>query len=154
MISYKIELKLNSAGFSADDLGTVLPDFITERKTLVGLTWYPSAQGPASYTLIITILWVVSAVPKVFIEELAKDLYKWSKQKLLNLFRKKKCPIGLIRFVFNDVVVEYYCDNADTLLTLFKKLPKILSKIDIEKGTEWDIHITNCLISVQNKKKS
>lgn len=154
MEPHKIELELNSAGFSADELGTVLPDFITERKTVVGLTWYPSAEGPASYTIIVSVFLLFGAISKVFIEELAKDLYKWTKQKLLILFHKKRYPIGLIRLVFENAVVEYYCEDADTLLIAFEKLPEILNAIDTRKGDEWEIQIENDVVTVMNKAKS
>lgn len=65
-MNHTIELRLNSLGFNSDDVGEALPDFMADRDTLVGLTWYPCAEGPQSFLLVVTIYAGVAAVAKVF----------------------------------------------------------------------------------------
>jgi len=81
----EIELLLNSSGFSGDDVQELLPDFITERVTKVGLTWYPSVDGPESFTLIVTTGLLLAEFAKEIVKSLSKDLYDWSKEKIIPL---------------------------------------------------------------------
>jgi hypothetical protein len=138
-IAHKIELKLSSAGYRGEEINSILPDFITYRKTLVGLTWYPSAEGPERYVLVVTLGAILANVTKVFMEELCKDIYKWVKDKLLILFYKKRAPFGLVRIKMDNVYIDYYVENTDKLLKIWDLFPEIISRVDPALSDEWII---------------
>ena len=91
----EVELLLNSSGFSGEDVQNLLPDFITERYTKVGLTWCPSVDGPESFTLIITTSLLLAEFAKEFVKNLSKDLYDWSKEKIIPLLKRKNSLMAL-----------------------------------------------------------
>jgi hypothetical protein len=141
-ISHRIELSFNSTGYKGKDIDDVLPDFITERNTSVGLTWYRSVEGPESFTLVIVISVLVAEIAKGFIGELGKDLYQWTKSKLIPLFKKKTYPVGHILVQMNDVGLDYYIELSDDnsreeLASFFKDIAYILAQMDASKGSEW-----------------
>ena len=140
---HRIYLELNSCGYNGSEINEILPDFITERKTLVGLTWEPSAEGPESFLLLIIITAGLSSMIKTFLAELSKDLYQWTKSKLIPLFKKKKNPSGYIIFQIGDVKISYFSEGGKELSDLFFSLPNLLSGIDnsITEG-EWEIEYT------------
>lgn len=145
-LQHSIELRFNSTGYKGQELQEVLPDFITERDTTIGLTWYSSANGPESWNLVIKIAegLLVTKLAEGFINELGKDLYSWVKTKLTSLLRKKNHPIGYIIFEFSDIQVVYELeslpnDHSENFAELFQQLPQILANIDPEKSAEWEI---------------
>jgi hypothetical protein len=81
-IDHRIYLELNSSGYRGLEIDEILPHFITDRKTVVGLTWESSAEEPESFTLVIIILIVLSSLGKGFLSELSKDLYQWANAKV------------------------------------------------------------------------
>ena len=135
-IRHKIELKLNSTGFTGSDVDELIPPFMTDRKTQVGLTWYPSAEGPERFVLIITIFSAFDLVGKVFLEELSKDLFSWIKGQIQLLLKRKKCPYGLMRLKFNDIEIDFDTDGGEDWTALLDSLPAILSSLDSAKGHE------------------
>jgi len=138
-VRHDIQLKLSSAGFSAEEIGVVLPDFMVDRKTLVGLTWYPCAEGTERFVLVVTIYSVVGAVAKIFLEELSKDLYQWVKVKINRLLKKKPQAYGMMLVKFNDVEVEFRTSGGDDWADLLDKLPSIIQELDPAESKDWEI---------------
>lgn len=143
---HTIDIRLNSTGFSGADVEDLLPDFITERETSVGLTWYRSANGPESFSILLTIYAALGVVAGEFIKELATDLYSWGKQKLLNNLRSKRYPDCYISIKLDDVEVFFHEEDLFTdpeagkvILNVFETLPSLLPLIDASKSKSWEI---------------
>lgn len=143
-IKNEIELLLNSAGYSGEDVQELLPDFITERYTKVGLTWYPSVDGPESFTLIITTSLLLAEFGKEFVKNLSKDLYKWSKKKIIPLLKRKSSPNGVIIIESANAQIYYHeltdikNENDEKFSVFLKDLPKIISEVDPNIGKNWE----------------
>jgi hypothetical protein len=135
-IPYKIELKLSSSGFTGSDVQELLPLSRIDRKTLVGLKWYPCAEGPERFVLIVTIVSAFGVVGKVFLQELSKDLYSWIKTKVQPLLKRKNQPYGFMRLKFNDVDIEFWTDGGDEWLALLESLPTIIASVDLSESNE------------------
>ncbi len=135
-IPHKIELKLNNAGFVGSDIDEILPPFMTDRKTLVGLTWYSCANGPESFVLVVTIWSAFRLVGKTFIEELSKDLYSWVKSQIQPMFKKKNYPCGFMRLKYDDMEIDFHTDGGEEWLALLNSLPAIIGSLDPSKGHE------------------
>lgn len=120
-ISHNITIEFNSTSYSGQDVQDVLPDFITEHPTLVGLTWVPSAFGPEAFFISITIGAAVG-VAQGFLSELGSDLYRWAKEKLLVILKKKKSPYGQLKISWVDIRVSIDIENMDELLDIFSEL--------------------------------
>lgn len=143
-----IEIQLNSAGFRGTDIDALLPDFVTERKTVVGLTWHSSFNGPESFDVALTVgaVWAVAAVSSGFLEALGADLYTWGKEKLLNVLRTKRHPDCHISVKFDDVEVFFHEDGlfsepnaGDLLLEFFEQLPKLILQVDPNLSRAWEV---------------
>lgn len=142
-IDHHIYLELNCMGFRGSEIDEILPDFMSERPTYIGLTWQPSAEGTESFTLGIIIGTALSPVVMGFLTEVGKDLYKWVKSKLVPLFKKKGHPIGHINLEIGDIEISGLCEGIEEtegLLKLFSSLPELVGKIDpnLTEG-EWEI---------------
>jgi len=137
---HEIQLKLNSSGYSGCDLNGILPQFAIDRKTIVGLTYYPCAEGPERFVLLVTIAALVGTVARVFIEEFARDLYVWMKASLLALFRKKNAPYGVLLVVFEDIELEFRCEfNDGDWLNVLKNLPQLIYATRQDVSKDWEI---------------
>ncbi len=144
-IEHTIELRLNVSGYKGEELDQVVPDFIDERNTTVGLTWYPSVDGPTSFTLVIAAV-VAAEFGKEFVKLLSKDLYSWCKDKVIPLLQKKQYPVGYIIIKLSDAELQYRNEELfDTdgnlhLLRFFEELPVLLEKVNPSLGREWDVY--------------
>lgn len=145
-VRHAIEIKLNSAGFSGRDVDELLPEFITDRDTTVGLTWYSSANGPESLSILVAIYAAVSIVAGEFLKKLAADMYGWSKNKLLKTLASKRHPDCFISIKFDDVEVYFHevglfsSPNAgQVILAFFEELPGLLLKVDPMRCKLWQI---------------
>lgn len=144
-INHQIILRLNSQGYKGEEIDKILPDFMANRETMVGLSWYPSIYGPESYELIIQIGILFSLLSKSFLNELSKDLYHWVKSKLVKLFQKKKQSNGFIHIEFKDVKIDFYTESnkfneTQVLLNFFKYLSEIIFCIDPNLSIEWKVY--------------
>ena len=140
----QIILELNSMGYHGEEINHILPDFMAERKTTIGLTWESSAEGSETFNLLIQIGILISIVTKGFLNELGKDLYGWVKSQLISFFQKKSQPVGRVRIEFEDVNVELFMEFSQPkdyqfFAQFFLDLPVIISEIDPNFGYEWDI---------------
>jgi hypothetical protein len=136
---YKIEILLNSAGYKGRDLDELLPEFITERDSQIGLFWQSSANGPESWIIVIGIVAIFSKVTDVFLDKLFEDLYEYSKSKLKKFFNKRPNNYGSIFVEFNDFKIScygYYVPS-DKFLDFFSEIPNLVKFLDSEKGYEW-----------------
>jgi len=147
-IHSSVEIQLNSAGFRGADIDALLPDFVTERKTVVGLTWHSSVNGPESFDVALTVgaVWAAAAVSSGFLEALGADLYKWAKEKLLSVLRTKHHPDCHISLKFDDVEVFFHEDGlfsepnaGDILLDFFEQLPKLVLQVDPNRSRAWEV---------------
>lgn len=142
-----VVVELNSAGFRGADVDKLLPDFITERKTTVGLSWYSSVNGPESFSVLLTVgaLWA-AATGSGFLQALGADLYKWAKEKLLVVLRTKRHPDCYISIKFDDIEVFFHEDGlfsepnaGDVLVDFFGQLPQLLGQIEPSASKVWEI---------------
>lgn len=145
-IQHSIEIRLNSTGYQGHDVDLILPDFITDRQTTVGLTWYPSYNGPESFTIYMAIAAGIGMFCGKFVELLASDLYAWCKEKLLNLVAKKIHPDCSITIKLEDVEIYFHDEDlfdsdlaGDILLEFFKKIPELVLLVKHEESKLWQI---------------
>jgi hypothetical protein len=150
--THKIELILNSTGFDGADVQALLPDFNTDRDTVVGLSWYPSAEGPERYYITLSIIAAIGFVSKVFLEELFKDIYTWLKGKILPRMKNKPRSLGSIEIIFQDVRVWGFFEDSSDWLICAESLPKLLGKIDAAESSEWNIELSNGGITILPRK--
>lgn len=143
-IKHSVDLRFNSAGFTGSDLDELLPDFVTERDTNVGLTWYPSASGPESFTLAVIAAVAVSAFVGEFGKKLSEDLYAWSKSRLSKVLSRKRYPDCAIVIKLDDIELLFHDeqlfddpDAANLIADFFNAVPKLLLSINSTKGRFW-----------------
>ena len=153
-IDHKVELHLSCAGFDGSAVQALVPDFITERHTIIGLSWYPCAEGPERYYITISICAALAFVTKVFLEELSKDLYKWLKGKLLPYMKDRPRSFGSVEVAFQNVRVWCYINEDDDFLLCVDYLPQLMTTIDVNQSTEWDLEIKNGRIELTPRKLS
>lgn len=146
-IQHQIYIRLNSTGFNGADVDILLPDFITERETCVALTWYPSGNGPESFSILLTISAAIGVVASAFLKSLGEDLYVWSKQKLKESLKSKRYPNCYIEIKFNDVTIYFHEDElfanpdaVEVISNLFEKIPSLLKHVEAEKSEKWVIY--------------
>lgn len=140
-IRHSITLDLNVTGYGGSDLDAVVPAFITERHTKLTLLWASSAEGPESFRLIVEIAAGIAAgsFVKTFVQELSKDLYEWSKEKLRPMFGSKTQSTGEVRIEFDHISVSYRSSGGKDLAAFFRKLPDLLDSSDISDAEEWRV---------------
>jgi hypothetical protein len=142
-----VVIELNSAGFRGTDIDALLPDFVTERKTTVGLTWYSSVNGPESFTVALAVgSFCAAAVASGFLEALGADMYKWAKHKLLSVLRSKRHPDCYISLKFDDMEMFFHEDGlfsepnaGDVLLDFFEQLSNLVLQMDAHQSKTWEV---------------
>jgi hypothetical protein len=139
--SHVIILDLNITSYEGSDLHEVVPHFMTERDTKLALGWRASAEGPESFRLIIEIAAGITAggLLKTFVQELSKDLYQWSKNKLQPLFEAKPQSTGVVVFEFEDVTVTYRSSGDEDLAPFFQELPDLLASASLKDADAWSV---------------
>lgn len=144
-IEHKIVLSLNSTGWRGEEIDALLPEFIAERDTLVGLTWTSSYYGPESFNLVITVAAsVVTVIASNFLSELSKDLYQWMKSKLLAALEKKQHPEGDIEIQIGKSSIYTHVDEILLLEDLFTHLPELISQTNEQPGVNnWKLEYDN-----------
>ena len=143
-----VVVELNSAGFRGADVDALLPEFMTERKTTVGLSWHSSVNGPESFSVLLTVgAMLAAATGSGFLQALGADLYKWTKEKLLVVLRTKRHPDCYISLKFDDIEVFFHEDGlfsepnaGEVLLDFFEQLPKLLAQIKPTAARVWEIY--------------
>ncbi|WP_156940932.1 hypothetical protein [Halomonas halodenitrificans] len=145
-LQHSIEIRLNSTGYKGSDVDSILPEFITDRNTTVGLTWYPSANGPDSLTIYIAVVGFFSVFAGEFAKHLAGDMYSWSKEKLATLLRSKKYPCCAITIKLNDVEIFFGDEDLfdlpgaeEVVNRFFQELPNIIENVQPEESTLWRV---------------
>lgn len=137
-------LRLNSVGFKGSDIDEVFPDFATNRQTTVGLSWAGTAEGPCQYILLIALSIPLTLITNAFLSELGKDLYKWSKSKLIPMLLKKRDTVGHISVEFPNITLYLFLEEVrkgdlEMIARLFEDLPKIVKRIDPSRKGEWSV---------------
>jgi hypothetical protein len=110
--THYIRLTLSTSGYTADDVGLALPEFMTERSTTVGLTWWPPAHGPEFYTLLVVASGMATAALSSFFSELGKDLYAWAKRRLNQVLSSKRYPVGQITLRTDGCELVAFAEGA------------------------------------------
>ena len=125
-------------GYGGQELKDLYPDFGTEIPTTIGYRWQPCANGPESWDLIIKISAVAALVGKGFLEELTKDLYKWSKERLIGMVSKRKNNSGYVAIEFENITIsiDSSSPNAD-LLEFFASVPECYQDCDGDLSSNW-----------------
>jgi hypothetical protein len=137
MDNVKIELLLSSVGFRGSDLDSLAPPFETEHDTRIGLKWYPSATGPDTWTIVLTVVGVPAALfAKKFAELLATDIYNWAKDSLRGFFSKRPHNSGMLEIKLDDVYI--YSLSPLDVLTARDLVPALLA-VELKQSKEWEI---------------
>lgn len=139
-----IVVHLNSAGFDAEDIEGLRPDFEApsgnDRPVRYELQWAPSAQGPCSFEISIIIGAAIGAVSVGFLNALGEDIYKWVKTKLKKVFCRKGAGEGNTIIKFDDVVVHIdYQPSEECYLLVWKALPELLSQAENHASDIWTV---------------
>lgn len=141
-VPHRISLMLNRSGYDGADVEAALPSFMSARKTEVGLTWQPSAEGPNSFFLLVEVALVADLVARGFLTALSKDLYDWTKSKLRDVLAPRPTPVGRVTVRFRDVELSYIAelDDIEPLAELFSMLPLLCAQVESERAPAWVIH--------------
>jgi hypothetical protein len=137
----RLILTLQPQAYSGSELEELYPDeFLSKYTTTVGFKWRQSDMGPESWSLTIAAGYALGKLVSVFAGELSKDLYKWTKEKILVAIQKRKSNHGSIYIDCQDVWIEFttFYPNED-LLDLFEQLPELLGRIDTSLCEDWSI---------------
>ena len=119
----RLILTVQPQSYSGKDLEDLYPnDFIDKYTTTVGFKWRQSDMGPESWSLTIAAGYTLGKLVSGFIGELSKDLYTWSKEKILEKIRETSYP-------------------NDGLLLFIEELPNLLNEIDPSLCEDWSIII-------------
>lgn len=133
-VRHEIRLELHEQGYSGSDVDELLPDFLTEHPTVVGITWTSCANGPEAWYLMITIgASICSALAGGFLAELSKDIYSWAKSKIIPLLERKHHPQGTVVITFGTSTVYANIDDAPALALLLDQLSDLLTQADCGK---------------------
>lgn len=137
----RLILTLQPQSYTGADLEQLYPeDFHQKYTTTVGFKWRQSDMGPESWSLTIAAGYTLGKLASVFAGELSKDLYKWTKESIFNVIKKRKNNHGAIYIDCRDVWVEFtsFYPNDD-ILELFEQLPYLLGQIDVALCEDWII---------------
>jgi hypothetical protein len=134
-----INVSLNSAGFKGRDLDKLIPDFMADRSTTLGLFWEPSYNGPHSWIVDIIVLGSLFKISELFLGELFSDLYNYSKKKLAKFLEKTPNNYGSINIKFKDfeIICHGYYIPQDKFFEVFEVVPRMFPLLDASKGKTW-----------------
>ncbi|HOO56265.1 MAG TPA: hypothetical protein PLN69_05530 [bacterium] len=141
-ITEHITLSLNSTGYKGEDIDQARPGVLeTERDILTGVSWAPSVMGVYSFTLVIVITGsIVAAVSQGFFGELGKDLYGWTKNKLVSLFKSKETAEGMVTIKFEDITISAMVNGDEDLVHLWEQSLDWANRV-IERRKKTDTEI-------------
>lgn len=126
--------------YEGHELKELYPDFATEFPTTVGYRWQSCGSGPESWDMIVKISAVAALVGKGFLEELTKDLYKWSKDKILAVVTKRINNAGHVAIKFDDLTISIDSSHPNTdLLDFLDAIPDFYQHVDSELCSHWTI---------------
>ncbi len=141
----RLILTLQPASYTGAEIEEIYPHELAQKyTTTVGFKWRRSDMGPESWSLTIAAGYALGKLVSVFAAELSKDLYKWSKDSLLDIIKKRESNHGSIYIDCKDVWIEFntFFPNED-LLDLFEQLPLLLKQIDPALCEDWNIEFSN-----------
>lgn len=142
-VPHKITLDLRWGGFTGADVDEIMSEPPGENPIRCELESYSTSEGPHSYRIIVEIGLLAALVGKPFLEEFGKDLYRWAKTGLGNVFRRKKSADGWTEVRFKDKTV--YVDDApgaESFADCWLELPGLLDATDLQSSDAWEI-VTN-----------
>jgi hypothetical protein len=135
-----VEFTCQPMSYEGQELKEIYPDFAVDYPTTVGYRWQSCYAGPASWDLIIGISGVAALVGKGFLEELTKDLYKWTKARLLTVLHKRKNNVGYVAVKFEDLTISIDSSHPnDEILRFFEAIPILYSEVDSSLCSHWTI---------------
>ena len=133
---YEIRLELNSTGFTGDEAQQLLPDFITDHRTVIGLTWHPSVDGPESFNVILFIGIGAGMVAAGFLNALGQDLYRWVKDRVAPLMKAKDQAHPLIIIEFRDKKVTATFEDLDGFEEFWRDFDEIMRIVRDRSSSE------------------
>jgi len=142
-VPHKITLDLRWGGFTGADVDEIMSEPPGENPIRCELESYPTCEGPHSYRIFVDIGILATLVGKPFLEEFGKDLYRWAKAGLGNVFRRKKSADGWTELRFKDKTV--YVDDFpgdESFADCWLELPDLLEDSDLRSSDAWKI-VTN-----------
>jgi hypothetical protein len=126
--------------YEGHELKEIYPEFAINYPTTVGYRWQSCAAGPESWDLILKISAVAALVGKGFLEELTKDLYKWSKERLLAVVTKRRNNVGYVAVKFDDLTISIDSSHPnEDLLDFLDVIPSLYQQVDGELCSHWTI---------------
>ncbi len=139
-VPHKITLDLRWGGFTGSDIDEIMSEPPGENPVRCELESYSTCEGPNSYRIFIEVGVLVALVGKPFLEEFGKDLYRWAKAGLGNVFRRKRSADGWTELRFKDKTI--YVDDFpgdDSFADCWLDLPNLLETTDLEASNAWEI---------------
>lgn len=151
-ITARVTLNVNSAAFSGKDLELMEPEWeIYDRYNYKCVREFRSSyNGPGSWFIEITLGGVgfcVAKLAEAYLNELGKDLYKWSKECLKPVFEKNQKGDGYITFSYHNKKLYLYIEypGSEKFRKIWKEFPQIIKLIQtnpwrtkIECYARWD----------------
>ncbi len=134
----KIDFFLSSAGFKVADLEELMPPFMTDYDTRVGLRWMPSATGPESWTLAIVVGILAAEFGKKFAAKMAEDIYGWLKNTVGPFMARRANSHGLTTIRCNDLTVIVW---EDAEFRTIRDLAEVLTKVDPAVSKVWHVSV-------------
>lgn len=126
--------------YEGQELKDIYPDFATDYPTTVGYRWQSCAAGPESWDLVLKISAVTALVGKGFLQELTKDLYRWSKEKVLPVVTKRRKNIGHVAVRFDDITISIDSSHPnEDVLDFFDSISELYQTVDSDLCSHWMI---------------
>lgn len=144
-IRASVVLNVNSAAFSGEDMDLMEPTWEIKDKYNYKCEkeFRSSYSGPGSWFLDIVLTgagFCIATTAKSYLNELGKDLYKWSKECLKPVFAKNQKGDGCIMFSYHNKKIYVDIENpaSDHFEEIWLEFPQI---IEIIKKHPWRTEI-------------
>ena len=139
---HKITLDLRWGGYTGSDIDELMSDVPGNHPIRCEIESYPTCEGPNSYRIYVDIGVVLALVGKPFLEELAKDLYRWSKGALGSVFKRKKSADGWAELRFRDkTIILGDFPASDQFADSWLALPDLLDSEDLSGSETWYVEV-------------
>jgi len=139
-IPHNIICDLRWGGFNGTDIDEIMSDsnVVLNHGLRCEVSHDSCAEGPDSYRIYVVIGVLLTLITKPFLEELGKDLYRWCKSRLSNVFKRKNNGEGLTELRFEDVTIEINDHpSEDSFADCWLELPELITSQDLSKSKVW-----------------
>lgn len=151
----RLDITLMKSSYDFNDMEMLFTEpFSTLYPTKIGFEWQPSVVGESAISIELICKFVLTGATTVLISKITSDIYEWTKKSLKKVLEKKKgFEESRIELVFEDIVVTFYINGKDEILTVMQNLDIVFGYIGKHKGDNkyLDLSISD-LNEVLNKK--